>query len=174
MRGNFKMKKTNTFTISKGILFGTLLSAAQLTWADSAPLLEPGMRIECVSDPRPATYIIQLQYDSVAPLYVQENFLNEERFAKIFCRGHFYNKKWGRKKITAALMQKNISSYCIKKGMQEIEASDYQNTLEKLFTEKWNSLQGEKNKFVKMTKTKTYLIQKGFEADLILSLFQQD
>ena len=72
------MKKTNTFTISKGILFGTLLSAAQLTWADSAPLLEPGMRIECVSDPRPATYIIQLQYDSVAPLYVQENFLNEE------------------------------------------------------------------------------------------------
>ena len=112
--------------------------------------------------------------DEIIATLIQENFLNEERFAKIFCRGHFYNKKWGRKKITAALMQKNISSYCIKKGMQEIEASDYQNTLEKLFTEKWNSLQGEKNKFVKMTKTKNYLIQKGFEADLILSLFQQD
>ena len=75
------------------------------------------------------------------------------------------------------VFEKNIWDFYkqfIEKDQEYIAKKTEDKEEEKLFTEKWNSLQGEKNKFVKMTKTKNYLIQKGFEADLILSLFQQD
>ena len=111
--------------------------------------------------------------DEIIATLIQENYLNEERYTCSFVRGHFYIKKWGKNKILAALKQKNISNYCIKKGMLEIDEDDYNLLFEKLLNDKWQSLGAEKNKFIKMTKTKNYLIQRGFEYNLIYSFFQK-
>ena len=71
-----------------------------------------------------------------------------------------------------ALKQKNISDYCIKKALLEIDEETYQKTLEKFFREKWSSLKGTPNRFARMKKTSAYLLQKGYEAHLINELFQ--
>ena len=60
---------------------------------------------------------------------IQENYLNEERFAKSFVRGKHNIKKWGRNRIVKELEFKQISAYNIKKGLQEIEESAYYSNL---------------------------------------------
>ena len=104
---------------------------------------------------------------------IEENYLNEERFAIAFVGGRFRIKKWGRVKIRYELKQKRISDYCIKKGLASITEDDYIKTLQKLFTEKKTSLKLEKNIFIKKQKIQSFLMQRGFEPQLISGLIQQ-
>lgn len=104
---------------------------------------------------------------------IEENYLNEERFAIAFVGGRFRIKKWGRVKIRYELKQKRISDYCIKIGLASIAEEDYIKTLQKLFTEKKTSLKSEKNIFIKKQKIQSFLMQRGFEPQLISGLIQQ-
>lgn len=109
----------------------------------------------------------QMVEESLAQL-IEEDYLNEERFAIQFAGGKFRMKHWGRVKIIHALKQKQVSTYCINKAMKEIDVEDYEKTLHKLAEQKWNSVTGEGvNLFVKMSKTTDYLLQKGYEPELV-------
>src|SRR5690606_19696103 len=57
---------------------------------------------------------------------IQENFLNEERFAKAFVRGKFYIKKWGRNKIKNELYRHELSTYVLNRALEEIEDGAYE------------------------------------------------
>ena len=98
---------------------------------------------------------------------IEENFLNEERFAIHFAGGKFRIKQWGRIKIKYELKKKNVSEYCIKKAVSTINSSDYFSTLSKLAELKFKSLKSEKNIFIKKKKLHSYLSLKGFESNLI-------
>lgn len=100
---------------------------------------------------------------------IEEDYLNEERYAIAFAGGKFRMKQWGRVKIRYELQQKKISPYCIKKGLASIDEADYQACLAKLFREKLATLRSEKNIFTKKTKLRNYLLQKGFEPGLIMT-----
>ena len=97
---------------------------------------------------------------------ITENFINEERYAKAYASGKFRQNKWGRVKIKAGLKAAGLSEYCIKKGLEQIDADDYDVTLTKLIEAKANSMKGEKI-FVKKQKIAQYLLGKGYENDLI-------
>jgi regulatory protein len=108
---------------------------------------------------------------------IEENYLNEERFAQLFAGGKFRMKQWGRVKIRYELKQKQVSEYCIKKGLKEISEDDYNKTLEKLAAAKWKALKGERNIHVKKGKTMNFLLQRGFEPALageVVSLLQKE
>ena len=108
------------------------------------------------------------QVEELISQLIEENYLNEERFAIEFAGGKFRMKQWGRVKIKYELKQKKVSEYCIKKAIKQIDEDDYLKSLNTLARKKWNSIKGEGvNHFVKMSKTTTYLMQKGFESDLI-------
>lgn len=98
---------------------------------------------------------------------IRENFLNEERFAIQFAGGKFRTKHWGRNKIKNALRQKQVSDYCIKKALEEIDETDYLKSLRKLTEQKLKTLKGEKNIFIKKRKLQDFLLQKGYESPLI-------
>ncbi len=102
---------------------------------------------------------------------ISEDLLNEERFARAFAGGKFRMKGWGKNKIKAALKQKRVSDYCIRKGLEEIGEDDYQKLFEKLFREKSASLRSEKNKWKKMAAIRSFLLQRGFEHDRINEAF---
>ncbi len=93
---------------------------------------------------------------------IEDNYLNEERFAIQFAGGKFRMNDWGRKKIAYALQQKNVSTYCINKGLKEIDTADYQHKLEKLARTKWDVLKNEQY-LNRQAKTYAYLLQKGYE-----------
>src|SRR6187401_2447386 len=50
---------------------------------------------------------------------VEENYLNEERYAIAFAGGKFRIKQWGRVKIKYELKQKQVSEYSIKKALKQ-------------------------------------------------------
>ncbi len=111
--------------------------------------------------------------ESLLSQLIEENYLNEERFAVAFAGGKFRIKKWGRIKINYELKQKEISPYCIKKGLACIAEDEYIKTLQKLFAEKKKTLSSEKNIFVKRQKIYASLSRKGYEAELITKLLEK-
>ncbi|MHB8258893.1 MAG: regulatory protein RecX [Bacteroidia bacterium] len=130
----------------------------------------------CQQEVRDKLYSYGLKTDDVENLIAQlidENFVNEERFAKAYAGGKFRIKKWGRVKIRQELKARRISDYCIKKGMAEIEWSDYIKTLKNLLTKKAKELK-EKSPIKKKYKLVRYAISKGYEQDLVFELLKDD
>ena len=113
------------------------------------------------------------EVDEILSTLIEENYLNEERFAIQYAGGKFRMKQWGRVKIKYSLRQKQVSEYCIKKALSSIPETDYQRTLQKLFEEKLRSLRSEKNMFTRKRKIQDHLLQKGYEAALVSSLTAQ-
>lgn len=103
---------------------------------------------------------------------IQNDFLNEERFTKSYIRGKFYQKKWGKRKILNELKKRNIPLKLINSCISEIDETDYLNTFQKLATEKWKILK-DKNVFIKKKKLQSYLLQKGYENELIYDFFRE-
>ena len=104
--------------------------------------------------------------DQILIELIQENFLNEERFAKAFARGKFNVKRWGRNKIKQELKLHKISAYCLKKAMEEISPEDYLHALTELVRKKSDLIQEEDNYKLRI-KLFPYLHQKGYETELI-------
>jgi regulatory protein len=105
-------------------------------------------------------------HDEIITSLIEDDYLNEERFAIQFAGGKFRMKEWGRKKIWYALKEKKVSDYCIKKAMKAIDDESYEKTLASLAEKKYGSLKGEQY-LVRRKKTIDYLLQKGFEPELI-------
>ena len=97
---------------------------------------------------------------------IENNYLNEERFAIQFAGGKFRMNQWGRKKIQYELQQKGVNTYSIKIALKELDESDYAETINKLVKIKWDSLETDHH-LTRQAKTQAYLMQKGFERDLI-------
>jgi regulatory protein len=110
--------------------------------------------------------------ESLLSEMIEENYLNEERYAIAFAGGKFRIKKWGRVKIRYELKQKRISEYCTRLGLAAIDEDEYLKTLHSLFEQKRASVKSEKNIFVKKQKIRSFLMQRGFEPQLISGLLQ--
>ena len=106
------------------------------------------------------------EHDEVIASLIEDDYLNEERFAIQFAGGKFRMKGWGRKKIYYGLREKKVSDYCIKKAMNAIDEEAYEKTLNHLAEKKYESLKGEQY-LVRRKKTIDYLLQKGYEPELI-------
>lgn len=104
---------------------------------------------------------------------IEENYLNEERFAIQYAGGKFRMKQWGKIKIHYELKSKGISNYLIKKALKQIDLNDYEKVFNKLATQKLKTLQSEKNHFSRKRKLQDFLLQKGYERNLISPLIQQ-
>ena len=103
---------------------------------------------------------------------IEENFLNEERFALAFASGKFNIKHWGKIKIKIELRKHKVSDYLIKKALQSIDEGNYIKTLNKVI-EKKLKLTSEKNKQKLHYKIFQYVLSRGFESDIIAEQLKQ-
>ena len=110
--------------------------------------------------------LLEMTQKHILEILIQEKYVDEERFTQSFCRGKFLIKKWGKVKITNELKKKKISDICIKKGLEEIDLTEYDLLLENLLTKKNNTLR-DKNHFTRKSKLARFLIQRGFEGNLV-------
>jgi regulatory protein len=106
------------------------------------------------------------QVEEIVSHLITEGYLNEERFARAFAGGKFRLKSWGRIKIIQALESKGVTTNCIKCGLKEIDEADYLKTIESLIQRKLGQLD-EPNAFIKRDLISKYVIQKGFEPELV-------
>ena len=108
----------------------------------------------------------QATKDHIIEILITDKFIDEERFSVSFCRGKFRIKNWGKRKIINELKRKQISIICINTGLKEIDENEYNLVLEKLFYKKDSSIK-DKNQFTRKTKIANFLIQRGFENNLV-------
>ena len=106
--------------------------------------------------------LTQAEADPILARLVEEDLLNEERFARSFARGHFSQKQWGPQKIAYALRQRQVSEYCIKKALAEISVQGNTQTLQRLAEKKWPTLKQRTIMLKKQALTR-YLLQKGYK-----------
>ena len=132
-----------------------------------------GYQERCHSEVQEKLYSYGLrkpQVEAALATLIEENYLNEERFAIQFAGGHFRLKKWGRIRIRYQLKLRHVSDYCIKKALASIDNEEYDRTLARLLEEKWAALDGETHPLIRKRKVQEYLLQKGYEADRIAAV----
>ncbi len=112
------------------------------------------------------------EVESIISLLIENNYLNEERFAVQYAGGKFRMKQWGKIKIKYGLKAKGINDYLIRKAVDQIDSSDYKKVLQKLALQKMKFLKSEKNHFTRKKKLKDFLMQKGYEGNLVNAVVQ--
>lgn len=110
--------------------------------------------------------------DQIVTHLIQENYLNEERFAKSYARGKFNIKKWGRNRITNELKQRNITKYNINIALKEIDDGTYLETLDALANKRLEAIK-ETNVRKRKRKLADYLLYRGWESHLVYSKIQE-
>lgn len=99
------------------------------------------------------------EIENIIARLIEENFINEERFAIAFAGGKFRTKNWGKEKIIYELKRRNISEYCIKKALNVISAEEYQLVLKKIIEKKIKSKIFSSHEESKLV---YFLIKKGY------------
>ena len=114
----------------------------------------------------------KIEVETLLSQLIEDDYLNEERFATQFAGGKFRMKQWGKVKIEYELKQKRVSPRNIKKALAQIDEEAYTKTLNDLLKKKWNSLKHEQ--YINRTvKTTNYMLQKGFERNEISSVINK-
>lgn len=106
------------------------------------------------------------EMDVIIVHLIQNNYLNEERFASVFSISKFHQKKWGKIRIKNELKARKISDFLITKAIKEIPSEEYQTTFDNISEKHWESIT-EKNALKKRKKFCDYLLRKGWESDWV-------
>jgi regulatory protein len=104
---------------------------------------------------------------------VEENFLNEERFARSFARGKFEIKGWGRIRIAQELKARQISDYCRRKAMEEIDENRYAARLEQWLEVKIEAGRGAEEGYQQKQILFQWALRKGYESALIQEILDK-
>ncbi len=104
--------------------------------------------------------------DQIVAHLIEQDYLNEERFAKTFARGKHHVKKWGRNRIVSELKHRNISGFNIKSAMAEIDDKAYVKTLDIIAKKRLSQL-NESNLQKRKRKLADYLLYRGWEGHLV-------
>lgn len=99
----------------------------------------------------------------------EEGFLDEERYARIYVRGHFRNKHWGKTRITYELKGKGIPEDIILSALEEIGEEEYLDALKELLMKKSREIK-DTNALRKKQKLVSFAVRKGFEYALVMEL----
>jgi regulatory protein len=112
-----------------------------------------------------------LELEQIITVLIEENYLNEQRFAEIFAGSKHRVLGWGKVKIELALKQKQVSSYCIRYALQAIDATSYALKLQKILGAKLASYKAGYTPYELSHKLTQYALQKGYShKDIRLAL----
>ena len=106
--------------------------------------------------------------ERIISILIEDDLLNETRYAEAFANDKFRFNKWGIMKIEQALKAKGVSERNIRDALKRIDPSAYEQTireiaLKRLEREKTKGLQGWQSE----QKVMRYLLSRGFDSTLV-------
>ena len=104
--------------------------------------------------------------DQILVHLIENNYLNEGRFAEQYAIGKFRIKYWGKQRIKRELQFREISNYAIDKALKEISEKDYFETLYRLAEKRINQVK-EHHPQKRKKKICDYLLYRGWEPHLV-------
>lgn len=99
-------------------------------------------------------------------LLEEENYINQERFARAFSGGKFRMKKWGRNRIISELRARKIPDLIIQNALEEIDEFEYEKTLKEIIEQRKQKLK-QPERFEEKAKIFNFVYRKGYEKHLI-------
>ena len=106
--------------------------------------------------------------DSIISRLKQERYLDNERYARAYCRDKFRFNGWGRLKISFMLRGKGIEQEFIDQALAEIDDQQYANVLEDIITNKAKTLNGKDSEHTRAALLR-FATSRGFETNLIFT-----
>ena len=97
---------------------------------------------------------------------IDEKFVDDERFARLFVRDKIRFDRWGRRKIEQALYQKGVASDISRRVLDEVDDEAYVAELKKLIAAKRRSVKAESDYEMRAKLTK-YALGRGFGYNVI-------
>ena len=128
-------------------------------------------RERCSEEIRQKMYKLGIKpsaYPAYLKALIEESFLDDERYARIFVRSKFNQNQWGRIKIRAALAQKKMEGDLVEAALGELDEGLYLNTLSKILNTKNAQLKDE-NSYERRQKLIRFGTQKGYETSLVIT-----
>ena len=110
--------------------------------------------------------VSQSEKEEVLTYLIENNFINEERFAQSFVRGKHNYKFWGKNRIVNELKFRNISSRNIQTALKEIPEATYLHNFHALAEKNWETIAAPKGQ-KRNKKFVDFLLRKGYETSLI-------
>lgn len=105
--------------------------------------------------------------DLLIPQLIEENFIDESRYARAFVLDKFRFNKWGKVKIRQMLRQKQVDETQIDHALTLIPTGDYRTMIRQLVNQKLKTLPADLALNQKKQKVYRFLLQKGFEFEMI-------
>ena len=103
--------------------------------------------------------------ENIVEYLIDNDYLNEERYTKMFIQGKLRIKKWGRIKLKYELKSKGIDIKTINEYINQINEEDYMNYFNEFSTSKIKFLKGTKDQ--KKRSFINYFTYRGWENNLI-------
>lgn len=94
-----------------------------------------------------------------------EKYVDEARFAEMYCRGKFSGRGWGKMKLRHGLMQKGIDPMVAEQQGYFLDDEEYLERAKLIAGKKWGELKGDKHR--KLASLQRFLLQKGYEWEVI-------
>ena len=98
-----------------------------------------------------------------------QGYINDSRFSKLFAESKLRHNRWGKHKIKAELLRRNIDNNSIEQALSAIDDDEYMQCLRSLFSKKAAELTT-KNKGKVTERVINFCIRKGWEPELVLTL----
>jgi len=131
---------------------------------------------KCIADVHRWFLQKQLPLDSLEKIIgylIENNYINETRYAAAFVHDRFLFNQWGRLKIAAELSKKNIPQPIIDKAIKDgINDMEYVNMLKNLLKKKKKLLEGKEIAVIKQ-KMLNFATSKGFESGLVYNEIEE-
>lgn len=96
----------------------------------------------------------------------EKKFIDEERFIRSFINDKLQFNKWGRKKIEAALLQKQLPREAIERAFSEYSDRELSRSLPVLLKKRWTTVTGNSS-FERKSKLIRYALGRGFTMEEI-------
>ena len=107
--------------------------------------------------------LITVAQEEILVHLLQNNFLNERRYAQAFAEGHLRQTEWGKIKIAYALRQQGVADKTIQETLNALDETEYLEILQRVALKKWPTLR-ERTRRERERKLFTFLQGKGFES----------
>ena len=122
-------------------------------------------RDRCHKEVRDKLYTMGLykrEVDQALMQMMDEDLLNEERYAHSYARGYFRTKRWGKMKIQGELRLRQIHPSLITRALAEIDDVEYEKTIDALIEKKAKTLNKERP-MERRQKIANYMLSKGYQ-----------
>ncbi len=103
--------------------------------------------------------------DVIVEALEADGFIDDARYARMYCESKVRHQRWGRVKIAFQLRGKGMSQDVVSQALATVDEELYMTVAVSLAQSKWDALCGDE--MLRKQKVSAYLLSRGFEYDVI-------